>query len=292
MRRLLFFTLLSGLWLPTCAAGVPPPPCRVVSTQGTTPPYLARLSVRERRGACDATPPATVMKVGVQDLVSPGAGPSSLALKPERLVDLIEGRGFSANVDARNDCQAALEGDPQPRCETCSADGGNACLAVADPIRRKDPSDPSGARLVAVAPFSREPANGRCSATGALEAQQSFQAETLRLVDGGTAMLPALEAKLTFTDVSVVATAEVPGTAFTATLTQVEGPCTITADVVAFFPAVRCSVDAQCATAIDLDAGISTVSGINPLFEPVCDTAVGYCVPTVDVTKPGLPPLP
>ncbi|MDX2014679.1 MAG: hypothetical protein SFW67_31055 [Myxococcaceae bacterium] len=269
-----------------------PPPCQVVATQGSTPAYLARLTTRETSGTCTGVEPLAVMRLGVQAFSGLGDGGPSLGLRAQRFDDLAEGRVFTANTDARNDCQAALEGDPQPRCETCSADGGNACVPVADPVKRVDPGDPTGAHRTAVGPFAAEPTAGRCPATGSLVAEQSFRAESLRLVDGGSAVLPALDVRLSFSDVSVITTPDVPGSAFTATLTRVEGACTTVSDVVAFFPAVACARDTQCATAIDLDAGVSTVSGLNPAFKPVCDTTIGFCVPTVDVTKPGLPALP
>ncbi|MCA2976807.1 MAG: hypothetical protein INH41_19920 [Myxococcaceae bacterium] len=291
MRRLALPALLLAAALDGCAPATPPPSCRTAATDEGLgrPPYLARLSRRETSGACAGATLPSVMRLGVQDFVPPGTGPATLALRPERLVDLVQGRVFLADVDRRNDCQAALEGDPRPRCEACSPDGGNACVLVPDPVPRRDPS---GLRLDAVGPFAREPVAGRCLAPEPLVVEQQLAPEPLTLVDGGSATLPAYQARFAFSDVSVITTPEVPGTAFTATLTHTEGPCTVVSDVLAFFPAVACTVDAQCATALDPDAGVRRLSGINPAFKPVCDPAAGFCVPTVDVTRPGLPPLP
>ncbi|MCU0702051.1 MAG: hypothetical protein MUC96_36605, partial [Myxococcaceae bacterium] len=163
--------------VPSCVlvvlAGCPasqPPPCQVVATQGSTPPYLARLTTKETSGACTGVEPLSVMRLGVQRFAALGDAGASLGLRAQRFDDVAEGRVFTANTDARNDCQAALEGDPQPRCETCSADGGNACVLVADPVKRVDPADPSGARRTGVAPFPLEPTAGRCVAAEPLVA--------------------------------------------------------------------------------------------------------------------------
>jgi hypothetical protein len=298
MRRLVLSFLVAATSVAAVTSGCftpqPPPPCQVVPTQDFkgNPPYLARFTKLGESGTCTGVTPLTSMVVGVQDFIPPGTGKASLALRPARLVDMAQGRVFSADVDATNDCQAALDGEEDPRCDTCSADGGNPCVLVPDPVRRSDPTDPTGAKLNALGGFPRAPENGRCITTEALVAEQNFSAVALPLVDGGTAQLPALPVRFAFETVSVITTFEVPGTAFTATLAHTEGACTTRYDVVAFYPAVGCSFDADCDPNPDLDAGRTIGSGINPDFKPRCDTTLQFCVPTVDLTKPGLPALP
>lgn len=286
-------SFLLGLTAQACFTAQPPPPCQLVSTQdwNGNPPYLALLRPLEVSSACSDDQRLSAMQVGAQDFVPPGTGPASLALKPERLVQLAQGDVFRADTDASNNCQAALEGRRTPTCGSCAPDGGNPCLSVPDPVVRVDPTDPRGARQTAVGPFPREPTAGVCAAPEPLVAEQQFEAVTAQLVDGGTLTFPALTARFEFSELKVLTTFEVPGTAFTAKLTQTEGACTARYDVVAFYPAVHCETNADCDPNPDLDAGRTIGSGINGDFDPVCDVALGFCVPRVDVTKPGLPKL-
>lgn len=285
MHRIVTVALASSLTAGLAASGCltqPPPPCRVVSTQQGHPPYLALLTSTSKTQCTDAQVLAA-MKVGVQDFVPPGDAAATLALRPGRLVDLASGAVFTADTDARNNCQA------RQSCGSCAPDGGNPCLVVEEPVTRVDPSDGAGAKLNAVGGFAREPTDGVCAMTAEATAEQSFRPETVTLADGGSLALPALVARVAFSDVKVITTAEVPGTAFTATLTQTEGACVARYDVVAFYGAVACTTDTDCDPHADLDAGRLLGSGIPPAFQPTCDTRLGFCVPSVDVTKPGLP---
>lgn len=274
-----------------CFAPQPAPPCQVVSTQGFNgnPPYLALLTSTSATGACTEAQRLRVMRVGAQSYVPPGTGAGALALRPGRLSDLVSGVVFKADVDAGNNCQAGFEGKASPGCATCSASGANPCRVVEDPIVRVDPSDPERLKLNAVGAFPREPTDGRCGVSAPMLAEQALPALTVDVIDGGPTTFPALRAAFEFSQVQVLATAEVPGTAFTATLTQTEGACVASYDVVAFYPAVACTRDVDCAPVADLDAGHPKGSGIDPAFAPTCDTALGVCVPGVDVTRPGLP---
>lgn len=292
MFRTISFALtasfLTGLAASGCFTAQPPPQCQTVSTQdfNGNPPYLALLTRTSATSACAEEQKLASMLVGVQDYIPPGAGAARLVLRPGRLIDLAQGNVFSADIDATNNCQA------KKNCGTCRPDGGNPCLFVDDPVTRSDPADPDGQKLNALGGFARTPSNGICAASEPLVASQTFEARMLALVDGGTANLPALPAQFSFSDVKVITTFEVPGTAFTAKLSQTEGACVAAYDVVAFYPSVACEADVDCDPNTDLDAGRNTGSGINPDFAPKCDTALGFCVPTVDVTKPGLPRLP
>lgn len=285
MHRFVTLALASSFAAATVSSGCltqPPPPCRVVTTQQGQPPYLAVLTSTSKTQCADAQV-LEVMKVGLQDFVPPGAGAASLALRPGRLVDLATGAVFTADTDAGNNCLA------RRNCGTCTPDGGNPCVVVEEPVKRVDPSDVDGAKLNAVGTFAREPAEGVCAMTGEATASQDFRAETVRLADGGSLAFPELTARVTFSDVKVVTTPQVPGTALTAKLTQTEGACVARYDVLAFYPAVACTSDADCDPNPDLDAGRPFGSGIPPDFAPRCDTRLRHCVPTVDVTKPGLP---
>jgi hypothetical protein len=289
MTRLVLFSLLTPL-LSGCLDAQPPPSCRVVSTQDFTgnPPYLALLTTSATSAACTPEQKLKAMRIGVQDYAPPGNGEASLVLRPGRLVDMARGKVFRADIDGSNNCQAAVEGRNPPRCETCGPTGTNVCRVVDDAIVRVDPNDRDGKKLNAVAPFSREPAGAVCSAP-TLVAEQNFEALSLPIIDAGLVTLPALRVRYEFSDVKVRMTAEVPGTAFTATLGQTEGNCVATYDVVAFYPAVDCTTDTDCDPSSDVDAGRLRGSGINPSFDPACDLSIGACVPRVDVTKPGLP---
>ncbi len=292
MRLLTLIVVASGL--AGCFAPQPPPPCQTVATQSSNgnPPYLARFTFSAESGTCAAGTRLTSMLIGVQDFAPPGGGAATLALRPARLVELSNGTLFKADLDPSNNCQAVLEGEPASSCRTCGPGGGNPCVFVDDPVRRTDPSDPTGARLNAVGGFPRDPNAGVCAATQPLVAQQTFAAQTLRLVDGGTAELPALPVTFTFNDVEVLVTSQTPGTVFTAKLEHAEGACSRRYDVLAFYPSVACQTDRDCDPNVDLDAGRAVGSGINPGFKPVCDATLKFCVPTVDITKPLFPALP
>lgn len=281
---------LSTSLLAGCFAAQPAPPCHVVSTQDFTgtAPYLALLTSTSASAACTSEQKLTSMRLGVQDYATPGSDEASLVLRPGRLVDMTRGKVFTADTDPKNNCQAAFEGKANPRCETCGPAGTNPCRVVEEPVLRVDPRDRTGKKLNAQAPFTPEPKEGVCQAPP-LVAEQDFEAVSLAVVDAGTVMLPSLSVKFVFSDLKLLMTAEVPGTAFTAKLAQTEGACVAAYDVVAFYPAVACTTDADCDPNADLDAGRTRGSGIDPAFDPACDAALGFCVPRVDVTKPGLP---
>ena len=294
MTRSVLFALtmsfLAGAAVSGCFAPQPAPPCQPVSTQDFTgaPPYLALLTSTSASAACTGDQKLTSMRLGVQHFAPPGSDEASLVLRPGRLVDMARGKVFTADTDPRNNCQAAFEGKPNPRCETCGPAGTNPCRVVEEPVVRVDPRDRSGKKLNAQAPFTREPVAGVCQAPP-LVAEQDFEAVSLAIPDAGTVAFPSLRVRYIFSDLKLFMTSAVPGTAFTAKLAQTEGDCVAAYDVLAFYPAVACATDVDCDPDADLDAGRTAGSGINPDFDPTCDTAIGFCVPRVDVTKPGLP---
>ena len=108
-----------------------------------------------------------------------------------------------------------------------------------------------------------------------------------------TQTLPAITYKLEYTNFNVINSTKVPGTAFTADVKYTEGTCVAEYKALGFWPPVSCSnkpsegalvESGECDPNGDLDAGRVTGSGINPEFKPKCDTALGMCVPSVDVT--------
>lgn len=249
------------LALAGCFANEPPPTCRVVATQdgARQPPYVAKLTRVARSSDCTDAQILSVMRIGVEVYQTPGSSDApTLLLRPARMVDLAQGRVFSVN------------GRPVPRV---------------------DSSDPEGRNLNATAPLSTTPSGGVCTTSRVAISQQRFDATMVQVPDGGTTSFPELFARMDFSDVRVVTTAEVPGTAFTAKLAHTEGNCAASYDVLAVYPAVACTKDDDCASTIDADAGRLTVSGINPAFDAACDLAIGHCMPRVDVTKAGLPKL-
>ena len=136
------------------------------------------------------------------------------------------------------------------------------------------------------------PKNNVCAVTDFVGGGQDFQEEVLNLVDGSTQTLPAATYKLEYTNFNVVNSTKVPGTAFTSDVKLTEGACVAEYKAVGFWPEIGCSNDpsegalvtsTECDPNADLDAGRVFGSGINPAFEPKCDTALGVCVPTVDV---------
>jgi hypothetical protein len=271
-----------------CLALQPEPSCDVVTTQGglKAPPYLARMTLLADNGSCAAVNRLSVMRLGVQAFIPKGEGGASLALKPERLVDMRSGRFFRADVSSTNNCQAALEGDPDPQCQSCTdAEGPNPCRFVDDPIPRVDRTDPTGAKLVGLGGLARRPESGQCTAVGPFVAEQHFDAETLGLTDGGTVVFPSLVVRFEFVDVRVRSTARVPGTVLTAQLSHTEGACTARYRLEAFYPAVACTRDTDCQSEPRLDAGALAGSGFNPLFRPTCDVSSGWCFPSVDVSS-------
>jgi hypothetical protein len=287
LRRWPMLGVSLAFWA-ACFSSQPSPSCDVVPTQDATrnPPYLARMTSLGDNGSCTAANRLSVMRLGVQAFVPPTEGGASLALKPERLVDMREGRFFRADVSLANNCQAALDGDPDPQCQSCTdAQGVNPCRFVDDPIPRIDQTDPTGSKLVGLGGLARQPTRGQCTAIGPFVAEQSFDARSLMLTDGGTATLPSLFVRFEFVGVSIRSTARLPGTVLTAELTHTEGSCVARYRVDAFYPAVSCTKDADCDSEPRLDAGLLVGSGVNPLFQAACDTSSGWCVPSVDLSS-------
>lgn len=172
-------------------------------------------------------------------------------------------------------------------------DDANVCMVVEEHIERRDPSDPKGKNLNAIGKMPQFPTAGVCAVSDLVGGVQNFQAEDLELTDGTTQTLPAITYKAEWTNFNVINSAKVQGTAFTANLKFTEGSCVANYKAVGFWPEVACSnkpsegelvTSGDCEPAPDLDAGRVVGSGINPEFKPKCDTKLGVCVPTVDVT--------
>lgn len=183
---------------------------------------------------------------------------------------------------------------------TAAVDGGfrvvdrkNACRSVDDEVARVDATDPDGKKLNAIGQMPQFPTQNACTITNFVGGEQNYQEEVLMLVDGTTQTLPAITYKAEYTNFNVINSAKVPGTAFTTDLRYTEGTCVANYKVVGFWPAHECTnlpsegalvVSDDCDPNPNPDAGRVTGSGINPAFEAKCNTALGICVPTVDVT--------
>ena len=176
---------------------------------------------------------------------------------------------------------------------TYSVDPANECGPVDEPITRSDPADPKGSKLNAIGKMPQFPTKNACAVTDFTGGSQDFQEEVLSRVDGVPQTLPAITYKIEYTNFNVINSTRVPGTAFTTDIKYTQGPCVAEYKGVGFWPEIACSnapsegalvESAECDPNADLDAGRVTGSGINPDFKPKCDTALGVCVPTVDVT--------
>ncbi len=193
------------------------------------------------------------------------------------------------------------DGTPVENDEAVPTDGGdpfpvdvaNECVSVEESIARVDPTDENGKKLSAIGKMPQFPTNNSCAVTEFEGGAQNFQAEDLELADGSMTTLDAVTYKLEYTNFNVVNSTKVPGTAFTSDVKYTEGSCVAEYKAVGFWPEIGCSNDpsegalvesADCDPNADLDAGRIFGSGINPEFKPKCDTALGVCVPTVDVT--------
>ncbi|MFZ5443834.1 MAG: hypothetical protein ACOZQL_27770 [Myxococcota bacterium] len=161
----------------------------------------------------------------------------------------------------------------------------NECESVDDEYPRVDATDPDGKKITALGKMPQFPTNGVCTVTDFEGGVQNFQAEQIELVDGSMTSMDAVTYKVEFTDFNVINSTKVPGTAFTSKVKFTEGSCVANYTAVGFWPEIHCEADADCDPNADLDAGRISGSGINPEFKPKCDTDLGVCVPTADVTK-------
>lgn len=249
--------LLPLLTLTACFAPQPAPECRVVSTSdfAKRTPYFARLDRKALSSDCAEHQRLSSMLVGAEHYRDPSASTERLVLRPGRLVDLRDGRGFT------------VDGKPVPRV---------------------DSSDPTGAKLDATFTMPREPTNSVCLATGEGLAEQRFDAVDVRQADGGTVTLPALTAKLQFSGLQLSALPDTAGTLFFAEVVQTEGTCTASYELLAIHPAVACQSDDDCAGP-NADAGRLDGAGLSPVFKASCDLDAGYCSPTFPALPGGLP---
>lgn len=196
-------------------------------------------------------------------------------------------------------------------------DLANECASVEESVERRQADDPNGKNLNAIGDMPQFPANNVCAVTNwkANSGAQNFQEEVIDLADGTQTTLPAITYKIDYTNFNVVNSTKVPGTAFTADVKYTEGSCVAEYKAVGFWPEIHCSdaapattptekcvagapspcvddstpahvlvTSTECDPNADLDAGRVFGSGINPEFKPMCDTDLGVCVPTVDVT--------
>jgi hypothetical protein len=185
------------------------------------------------------------------------------------------------------------EAQPTDGGEPFTIDTENECISVDDPITRADPADQNGKLLNAIGKMPQFPTNDVCAVTDFVGGEQNFQEEVLDLVDGTTTTLPAITYKLEYSNFNIINSAKVQGTAFVSDVKYTEGSCVAEYKAVGFWPEIHCSNDpsegalvdsTECDPNADLDAGRVFGSGINPEFKPKCDTALGVCVPSVDVT--------
>lgn len=190
-------------------------------------------------------------------------------------------------------------------------DVDNECKAVPEAVYRYDANDPDGKDLVGFGKLPQYPTDNVCRVTDFTGASQVFAEEVE--VDG--TVIPELPVKLEWENLDVLMTSKVPGTAFTGKVKITEGTCTATYEAFAFWPAIHCSTQADyddliasghedcagmtsctaeeargivnrdCDPYPNLEQGRAYGSGINPLFEPVCNLERGICEPGVDVLQ-------
>jgi hypothetical protein len=255
------------------------------------------------------------MYLGTQRFRVPDSGSYRVGYRSSVLMDHALGYTLEANVDPSNDC--TYEED----CEACVftlADGGlataldggaveefplpdggsefglddgmggyepidvdNECQAVPESVHRVDADDPDGKNLVGFASMPQYPTNNVCSLTDFTGSAQVFQEEVE--VDG--TVIPALPVRLEWERFDVLMTSKVPGTAFTGKVSITEGACTATYEAFGFWPAVQCTTDTDCDPFPNVAEGRAYGSGINPLFEPKCNTTLKICEPGVDVLQ-------
>lgn len=335
---------VGGFGLQGCFAPQPTPECSVTITAAALGlgPYYTKLARVDGTGTCSQL---DHMQTGLQRFrTAPSGGAFKLAVKTSPVTDPFLGYVFSADTDPFNNCvnedDCQGEDDQELSCVINVADGGvelfdgrpvtidgagdgtaeqadggvfpidlaNECQSVPEPVKRRDPLDPPGAKLIATGEMPQFPnAAGVCAVTNFSGGEQNFQPEVLDLADGsGQVTLPAVTYKTEFTNFNVINTAKIPGTVFTADVKYTEGGCVANYKALGFWPGIHCSAVAgdadpslgdgpdadghvlvtsgDCDPTANPDAGRVYGSGINPEFKPKCDTNTGYCVPTVDVT--------
>ena len=334
---------VAGFALQGCFATQPIPECTVTTTAVANGlvPYYTRLSRVDGTGPCAEL---THFYTGLQRFRKQGTGGDfTLAIKSSPVIDPFMGYVYSADTDPTNDCvngeDCQGDADPTAACVVNVSDGGvelfdgtpiaadgtvdladggsyqvdpaNECVAVDDPVERRDPADPKGANLNAIGQMPRYPINNLCAVTDIVGGVQNYGPETLDLADGTQTTLPAITYNVEYTNFNVVNSAKVLGNAFTADVKYTEGSCVANYKAVGFWVGLSLlqgTADIKCTPAVpadaglvystdcdpssDLDAGRVFGSGINPAFQPMCDLSLGptpadgtgVCVPSVDVT--------
>lgn len=272
---------IAGFVMQGCFAAQPAPECQVTTASaafGITP-YYVELKKIDGTGSCAGL---DHMQVGLQRFRVPNSNDFKVGIKPSLLVDAVNGLYYSADSDESNNCSDG-EG-----CDMCVPPpgmmGDNVCESVPDPVPRTDPMDPKGNNILGYGTMKQFPTDKKCAITDLSGMTQNFAAEMVDLVDGGTQNFPAVKMQVEFTDLNILNTTVIPGTAWTAKVKFTEGSCVANYDALAFWPEVHCETDADCNPEADLDAGRTLGSGINPNFKPKCDTKAGVCKPSVDLT--------
>ncbi len=278
---------LAGFTLQGCFAKQPLPECQVFTGDAIAgvSNYMALLKETNHTGTC---PSLDHMEIGLTRIAPPGAKEYQVLLRAQRPVDFAIGNEFSADIDATNDCSDYENTEDCSECvdPAMAMDGDNVCQFVDDPVVRVDPADPDNKGLAVKGSLTILPdaTTGLCS-VGTMTSNFNFQTEDLELVDGGTEVLPAVSQKMEWTNFKIMMNAKVPGTFFTANLKLTEDTCVANYDVQGFWPIVTCTADSDCDPNANPDAGKATGSGISTDFAPKCNTDIGVCAPSVDVTK-------
>lgn len=244
-----------------------------------------------------------------------------VVLCPDGTYSLDDGNACDATtgtpIDVANTCELVPDGvervdpsDPGPRPVTSATPPSGRCLdSTGKPIDGTCPVKALGKGKITQFPDKV----GICTITETTSATQTYQAETVDLVDGGTEVLPAVTVKLEWTDFGVYNTTKVPATAFKAKLKYTEGSCVVNYNAIGFYPEIPCSraaemkdggndmcdpfprdpksrvdgtapdggFDPSCANRYY--GSCSTGSTINPSFNPKCDLRLNVCVPNVDL---------
>lgn len=309
--------LVAGFTLQGCFAKQPLPECNVTITSAGLGigPYLVVLEPVSGTGACAQLDHAYA---GMQRFrTAAQGGQFSLGVRTSLVADPWLGYTYSGNADPTNDCvnEEDCQGtdDPSAACVLPLEDGGvelydgtpvtvdmgvgtvtladggtyevdpaNECTYVEEEIYRADPNDQNGDRITGIGQMSVFPTDGVCTVGDFDGGVQNYEAVPLFLEDGGTSELPAITHQAEWSNFRLFMSSKVQGTAFKADLKYTEGGCVANYRALGIWPAHECMTDDDCDPVANPDAGRVFGSGLNPEFKPVCNTTLGYCVPSVD----------
>ena len=142
-------------------------------------------------------------------------------------------------------------------------------------IGTRDPINPAD-KPYAIAKLASLPnADGFCAMETATTSE-SF-AQVLPDDGGTTPDLTARTVTYEWSNMKILANANIPGTVLSADLKYTENGCTAEYSAVGLWPPVKCATDDDCDPKPNLDAGRALGSGINPTLPVRCNMDTKYC---------------